>query len=124
MAERPEVTEYELAVLEVLWATPDATIRQITESVYDEYSPSLHATVQKLLERLESKGYVSRDRSAFAHRFSPTIDKEELIGSQLESLAERLTGGSLTPLLMTLVGRTKLTASERRLLQELIKNAK
>ena len=125
MSDRPpDVTEYELAVLDVLWDSPAATIRQITEQIYDDYSPSLHATVQKLLERLEAKGYVTRDRSSFAHQFSAAVAKDELIGRQLESLAERLTGGSLTPLLLTLAGRTRLTAAERRQLRELIDKAK
>lgn len=121
MSERPpDVTQFELAVLDVLWGSAAATIRQITEQIYDEYSPSLHATVQKLLERLEAKGYVTRDRSSFAHQFSAAVEKEELIGRQLESLAEKLTGGSLTPLLLTLAGRTRLTPAERRQLRQLI----
>lgn len=120
----PDVTEFELAVLNVLWDAPAATIRQITEQIYDEYSPSLHATVQKLLERLEAKGYVTRDRSSFAHQFSASVEKQELIGRQLESLADKLTGGSLTPLLLTLAGRTRLTAAERRQLRQLIDKAR
>lgn len=123
MANPSEVTEYELAVLNVLWDAPAATIRQITEQTYQDYSPSLHATVQKLLERLEAKGYVSRDRSSFAHQFSATVKKDELIGRQLESLADKLTDGSLTPLLLTLAGRTRLTAAERRQLQALIEKS-
>lgn len=116
----PEVTEYELAVLNVLWEQPGATIRQITAAIYDDDAASLHATVQKLLERLEAKQYVTRDRSSFAHQFSATVPRDELIGRQLESLADKMTGGSLTPLLLTLAGRTKLTAAERRQLQALI----
>lgn len=125
MSDRPpDVTDYELAVLDVLWESPASTIRQITETIYDDYSPSLHATVQKLLERLEAKGYVARDRSSFAHQFSACVEREELIGRQLESLAEKLTGGSLAPLLLTLAGRTRLTAAERRQLRNLIDKAK
>jgi BlaI family transcriptional regulator, penicillinase repressor len=125
MADRtPDVTESELLVLDVLWESPAATIRQITQQIYDDYSASLHATVQKLLERLEAKGYVARDRSSFAHRFSATVGKQELIGRQLESLADKLTGGALTPLLLTLAGRTRLSAAERRQLRELIDKAR
>ena len=120
----PEVTEYELAVLEVLWEQPGATIRAITEAIYESYSPSLHATVQKLLERLEAKTLVERDRSSFAHQFAATVEKPDLIGRQLETLAQKLTGGSLAPLLLNLAGRTKLTAAERRRLQELIDKSK
>ncbi len=63
------VTEYELAVLDVLWNRGPATIREITEAIYEEMSPASYATVQKLLERLEKKGCIRRDRSRFAHQF-------------------------------------------------------
>lgn len=125
MTDKPrDVTDSELAVLDVLWEQPDATIREITEAVYDEYSPSAHATVQKLLERLEAKDCVSRDRSGFAHRFRASIGRGELIDRQLEAVADKLCEGSLTPLLLHLAGRTNLTAAERRQLRKLIERSK
>ena len=39
-----------------------ATIRQLVERVYKQSGASVYATVQKLLDRLESKGFVERDR--------------------------------------------------------------
>ena len=116
----PDVTDSELAVLDVLWEQPEATIRQITETIYEDYSASAHATVQKLLERLEGKGCVNRDRSGFAHRFRASVDRGDLIGRQLEVVADKLCEGSLTPLLLHLAGRTPLSAEERRLLKKLV----
>ena len=125
MTDKPrDVTDSELDVLEVLWEQPDATIREITEAIYEESSPSAHATVQKLLERLEAKGCVSRDRSGFAHRFRADIARDELIDRQLAAVAEKLCDGSLTPLLLHLAGRTNLTAAERKQLQKLIDSTK
>ncbi len=125
MANKPlGVTEYELAVQEVLWKCRQATIREITEAIYGETSTTAYATVQKLLERLEKKGCVSRDRSSFAHVFSATIDRSDLIGQGLESLAEKLCGGSVTPLLIHLVETTELTDQQRRMLRKLIDEAK
>ncbi len=114
------VTDYELAVLHVLWDRPGATIGEITDTIYGERTTAAYATVQKLLERLESKGCVSRDRSSFAHQFIATVERTELIGQGLESLAEKLCEGSLTPLLLHLAGRTRLTDEERRTLRSLI----
>ena len=115
-----QVTEYELAVLEVLWGRKKATIREITEQMYDEISTTAYATVQKLLERLEKKGCVDRDRSQFAHLFRARVRRSDLIGQRLESLADELCGGSLTPLLTHLVEATKLTAQQRKTLRKLI----
>jgi BlaI family transcriptional regulator, penicillinase repressor len=121
---RRRVTEYELAVLDVLWNRGPATIREITEAVYQESSPASYATVQKLLERLEKKGCVRRDRSGFAHRFHAKVTRTELIGQGLEELAEKLCGGSLTPLLMHLAESTRLKPQDRLMLRKLIDETK
>ena len=83
---RYDVTEYELAVLEVLWDRGTATIREITESIYGGRTTAAYATVQKLLERLESKGCVRRNRRPSAHVFAPRIERGQLIGQGLEQL--------------------------------------
>ena len=48
------------------------------------------ASVQKLLERLEAKGYVSRDRRERAHRFHARVSREEFLRHRLPGLADRL----------------------------------
>ena len=118
------VTDGELGVLEVLWSRGRATVKDITAVVYEDQSFSKYQSVQKLLERLERKGCVARDRSAAAHTFEPTVERDEIIGHRLEQVAAKLCGGSLTPLLMHLVGRTRLTASQREALQKLIHSHK
>jgi BlaI family transcriptional regulator, penicillinase repressor len=117
------VTQYELAVLDVLWQRGSATVREITEAIYQESKPTSYATVQKLLERLENKGCVRRDRSSFAHVFRPKIERTRLIGQGLEDLAEKLCGGSLTPLLVHLVQTTSLSPHDRAMLLKLIDDA-
>ena len=120
---RVEVTETELAVLDVLWEHGAATIRQITDEIYTRRTTGEYATVQKLLERLENKGCVRRDRRSFAHRFTTRVDRSELVGQGLERLAEKLCGGSLTPLLMHLAEATKLSEHDRSTLRQLIDDA-
>ncbi len=65
----PAVTEAELAVLELLWLESPRTARQLTEQLYPPGTPSDVATVQKLLQRLEAKELVARDRSQRVHTF-------------------------------------------------------
>ena len=76
MARTPrDVTEYELAILQVLWDSGPATIRQLTDVVYPTGGTAQYATVQKLLERLERKGCVRRDRSGSAHVFTAALGR-------------------------------------------------
>jgi predicted transcriptional regulator len=121
MARTPQdVTEAELAVLEVLWDQGPAPIRRITEVLYKAAKPSQYATVQKLLERLEEKKFVTRDRAGPVHQFAAAVNRAELIGRRLQSVAEQLCGGSWTPLLTHLVQQRRLTAEERQALRDLI----
>ena len=115
-----DVTEAELSVLQVLWDRGAATIRQLADAIYASGDTSHYATVQKLLERLESKGFVARDRSSQVHLFSAAVDRDELIGRRLKDLAESLCGGSMTPLLTHLARPEQLSAQERKALRALI----
>lgn len=115
-----DVTDAELTILQALWEHGSATIRQLAERIYGAGGSSAYATVQKLLDRLETKGYVVRDRSESIHVFRAAIDREELIGRKLQAVAETLCGGSLTPLLSHLVQGGRLTEKERSDLRSLI----
>jgi predicted transcriptional regulator len=115
-----DVTEAELAVLQALWDGGPATIRQLVERVYQQTGNSVYATVQKLLDRLEAKRCVVRDRRGPVHVFRATIDRDELIGRRLRAVADSLCGGSLSPLLTHLVEERGLSDNERRELRTLI----
>jgi BlaI family penicillinase repressor len=115
-----DVTAAELAVLQALWDRGPATIRQLVEQTYAAGGASAYATVQKLLERLEAKGAVRRDRREAPHRFEAALGRDELIGRRLRAVAETLCGGSLTPILTHLVRAKALSERERRELRALI----
>jgi predicted transcriptional regulator len=117
----PPLANAELAVMDVLWSRGRATARTVREALYPEQK-NQHGTVQRLLGRLEEKGYVTRDDDLPVHLFTPTMSREAYAGGQLESLARRLTGGSLAPIMTQLVEQKRLSHAEierlRRILDE------
>ena len=115
-----DVTDAELAVLQVLWDHGWSPIRLMAETVYPGGTTAHYATVQKLLERLEAKECVVRDRSRWPHVFRATVARDDLISRRLTALAEKLCEGALTPLLTNLVRETRLTAEERSTLRQLL----
>lgn len=120
MVRKPQdVTDAELTILKSLWESAPATIRQLADTLYDG-TESDYATVKKLLARLESKGFVKRNRDSTAHAFEPTLSHEALVGKRLQVLADNLCDGSRTPLLMHLLRTDKLSDSERRELRALV----
>jgi predicted transcriptional regulator len=116
----PHVTDAELAVLQLLWERGPSAVRRIADILYPGGGPSEYATVHRLLERLEGKGYVRRDRVEGVYVFAALLDREAVLGQQLETLAERMCGGSLQPLLSTLVKSRRLSADELRELLALV----
>jgi predicted transcriptional regulator len=121
MARTPQdVTDTELAVLQVLWEQGPATRRQIADVLYPDGGPAHFTTVQKLLERLEKKGHVQRSSGDGPVAFTAITDREELISRRLLDMADKLCGGSLTPLLMNLVRAKPLSQRELQELRELL----
>ncbi|KPK50840.1 MAG: hypothetical protein AMK72_01235 [Planctomycetes bacterium SM23_25] len=106
---RPPLANAELAVMELLWDEDQMTARQIREQLYPNTTKAQHGTVQRLLQRLEDKGYVVRDTSQPVLFFSAAVSRRAYAGSQLEALAAKLTGGSLAPLITHFVEQKKIS---------------
>jgi len=118
------VTDAELSVLVFLWDHGPAVVREIAHGLYSTNTPSYHATVNSLLDQLDAKGFVTRDRTGFAHVFRATIDRSALVGKQLEQIAASHFGGSLAPMLLTLADKVKLSRRDRETLRKIVENIK
>ncbi len=121
MARTPQdVTDAELSVLQSLWEMRTATVRELTERLYPNGTSSETATVQKLLERLEAKKCVTRNRKTWPHQFTAAIERDTLIARQLQTTADKLCQGELHPLLTSLVKASGLSSSDRKSLRGLL----
>ena len=118
--EPQDVTEAELAILQLLWKGRRLSIRQLTDHLHPAGEPAQYATVKKQLERMEAKGLVNRDRSLFVHVFSPAVDRQELVGRRLIELADKFCEGSFAPILGFLGKAKPLSAQERKSLRALL----
>jgi len=123
MASRMPVSETELEVLKVLWAAGPVTVRDVAAALRKRRRRLAYNTVLTLLSRLREKGYVAADRRDTAHVFRPVVSREELLGSSLAALADRVCDGTASPLVHALVRGQRFTAAEiaqlRKLLDEL-----
>jgi predicted transcriptional regulator len=113
-----EITETELSLLTELWQRPSATVQELTEALYGNTAPALLATVRKLLDRLEAKGCVLRDRNQWPYHYSAAVKREDLAGNRLQAAADEFFDGDLAPLLSYLVRSRKLTAKDRENLRK------
>jgi BlaI family penicillinase repressor len=114
----------ELAVMDLLWENDRMTAREIREQLYPDTAKAQHGTVQRLLQRLEGKGYVERDRSIAVHFFTAAISRQTYAGRQLESLADKLTAGSFAPLITHLVEQKKISRDEIKRIRAILDGRK
>ena len=113
MARTPQdVTDAELAILQVLWERGPANRRQLTDRLYPGGNPAHYTTVQKLLERLEAKGYVASDKSGLAYVYKATLTRDRVTRSRLRTLLEQLYDGAAGQLALQLIKTERFSAEE------------
>jgi BlaI family transcriptional regulator, penicillinase repressor len=110
----------ELAIMDLLWRNGRMTARDLREQLYQDATKAQHGTVQRLLQRLEEKGFVERDKGLAIHFFSPRISREAYAGRQLEELADKLTSGSIAPLITHLIEEKKISRDEIKRIREIL----
>src|SRR5262245_1323947 len=123
MARRLPVSDAELEVLKELWASGPSTVRDVVAALRKRRRRLAYNTVLTLLSRLREKGYVATDRRDTAHLFRAVVTRDELLGSSLAALADRVCDGTASPLGHALGRGRRLTAADieqlRKLLDEL-----
>ncbi len=123
MPRRPPVSDAELEVLKALWEDGPSTVRDVAAVLRRRRRRLAYNTVLTLLSRLREKGYVAADRRDTAHVFNAIVTREQLVGSSLSTLVDRLCDGAASPLMLALVRDQRFSAEEiarfRKLLDDL-----
>jgi predicted transcriptional regulator len=115
MAKRPlTIPDSELDVLKVLWDRGQATVREVLETLRAAGRQWSYATVATLLDRLETKGVITSDRSELAFVYKPTITTHEVRQKRLNSLVDKLYEGEPGLLVLHLLKSHPLDASQAK----------
>ena len=94
MAKRPlSIPDSELDVQKVLWDRGQSTVREVLETLRTAGRLWSYATVATLLDRLETKGVVTSDRSELAFVYRPVISNQEVRQKRVSNLVEKLYQG-------------------------------
>jgi BlaI family transcriptional regulator, penicillinase repressor len=115
-----EITSTELSLLNILWLQSSVTVLELTDMLYGSTAPALLATVRKLLNRLETEGSVTCDRTMWPHAYRAVLKREDLVGKRLQEVADELFEGDLKPLITHLLRSQKLTSEYRKNLRKLL----
>lgn len=121
-----DITDAELSIMNLLWDRGRCTSLEIAKSLYSEDVTARLSIVQTLLERLEQKGYVTKDRTVRPRCHESKVSRKQFISKRLSATADALCSGSYAPLLEYLI-RANFTPDRlsefRKLLDELETNS-
>lgn len=119
-----ELTERELEVMHVFWDRGESDVAAVRDALAAEGRELAYTTVATLVRILLEKQFLEQTRDERPFRYVPNKTFEEVSGSLLGDLIQRVFGGSREKLLVRLVDQKKLTARERALLEDVLAGLK
>ncbi|MGH8321758.1 MAG: BlaI/MecI/CopY family transcriptional regulator [Gammaproteobacteria bacterium] len=109
--DKPEPTQSELEVLNILWQRGPSTVRQVHDALLVR-SDLAYTTVLSMLQIMHQKGLVSRDDSERAHVYAPALSKHQTQSQILGKLLHRVFEGSAADLVLQALGSAKPASPE------------
>lgn len=115
----PKLSRLELQIMEALWASGKASVREILET-FPEPRPA-YTTIQTTVYRLEAKNALRRVRKiSNAHIFEPILPRDAVRHRVLDEILG-LFGGKAQPMMAQLAEAGKLTLEDVRELEAIVK---
>jgi BlaI family penicillinase repressor len=115
----PTLTAQELAIMKVIWRTGGSTVRDVYETLRDSRRIA-YTTVMTMMNILETKGYLKKDKQERAYHYKPVRAERIVIASMVREFVGRVFDGASKPLLLHLVEDGHLDEDERRELMRLV----
>jgi BlaI family transcriptional regulator, penicillinase repressor len=116
------LTTQELSIMKVIWRLGSATVREVYEALRENRRIA-YTTVMTMMNILESKGYLKKEKEKEdrAFRYRPARAEQATLSSMVSEFVDRVFDGASRPLLMHLVKIGRLTEKERAELIKLMK---
>jgi len=113
-------TESELEILEMLWQTGSATVRQVNEYLEKNGKNVGYTTTLKMMQIMTEKGLLSRIMIGRTHFYRALIQASATRNALIERMAEMAFGGSAMKVVLQALGNNKATPEELREIRDLI----
>jgi predicted transcriptional regulator len=109
----------ETEILRLVWQLEQATVQQVCEMLPPKRKIA-YKTVQTLLRRLESKGYLKHRTEGKAYVFSPAVKREVVVKRTVLDFLDKLFGGDPRPLMQFLAQEGHIDAKDVERIRDLI----
>ena len=117
---KAQLTRLELQIMQVLWSKGPSTVQAVQLSLPGE--PLAYTTVQTMLNILQRKGKVKRKLRGKAYEYRPVLSRDKALREATSDMLDRMFGGSVEALLMSLVKSSQLDAHKLAKVQKLIES--
>jgi len=111
------LTPLETEIMNVLWEVSPATVQTVQKRLRRELA---YTTVQTMLNVLVRKKKARRTLKDRAYYYRPAVKRDQVAGSAVKDLIDRLFGGSAESLVMSLVESHQLTPEKLARLQRML----
>jgi predicted transcriptional regulator len=116
-----DLTERELEVMHVFWNQGEGTAAEVRDHLAAAGLDRTYTTIATLVRILHDKGFLEQTNAERPFRYRPVRSYEEVSGRLLGDVLQRVFRGSREQLLVRLMEQRKLTAKERAVLVEILK---
>ncbi len=116
-----DLTERELEVMHVFWSQGEATAIEARDRLAATGLDRTYTTIANLVRALHEKGFLRQVNAERPFVYRAARSYEDVSGRLLGDLVQRVFRGSHAQLLCRLVEQRKLTAEERTLLEQILK---
>ena len=117
---KAQLTRLELLIMQVLWNNGPSTVQAVQERLPGD--PLAYTTVQTMLNILQRKGKVKRKLLGKAYEYRPVLSRDKALREAASDMLDRMFGGSVEALLMSLVKSNQLDADKLAKVQKLIES--
>lgn len=116
-----ELTDRELEVMQLLWEGGEMTTGQARDQLAAAGVDRAYVTVANLLRNLVEKGFLAATADERPFSYKPIRSFEEVSRSFVGDLINRVFAGSREKMLVHLFnGKRRLTAAERKLIEQVL----
>ncbi len=105
------LTEAEQRIMQVLWETKEATVRDVHEHL-NQTQNLAYTTVMTVMKILHEKGYAGNRKEGRAFVYFPLLTQQEARQKALSSVVKRFFGGSPQALAQHLVELEKIDLAD------------
>ena len=106
----PLPTEAELTILNILWATGPATVREVHDALSEKQIG--YTTVLKQMQVMTEKSLLERSERFRSHVYDATLSREHTQQQLAGNLLQRAFDGSAKNLVLGALSSKKVTATE------------